>query len=1211
MATVAPAAVPVEEKPCRRRAVLGKAESKQPTDAAVDDENDRASITAVTRDFQQRRAEKEAIPNSLTNITDDTNSRAEAANNRTNADFVPDEPGAGEESADEYTAAEPPLPEQHVASVGDPSLPHILSIGPKGTSELFELAKTVFDSKRGMNIHSLGMSGKELANLYGVRSTEQIKAMQTAFGVKTRGATPPIDIYLEKRCQFKGFGLVKAALQKRLATIQEAQKLNANTFGQRRLGLQVSWINETLRKMGLATKVCPSDTAVTTETQTNLSLGTGACPCLDDMKFLRYMIYLMLLLQGHANEDVKRQIQQIPLAKILASVEKGDMTDATADIREAIALLSTLVQAEKSNQTGDLHEALVQIHMKLRKGQEVPSDISLQTILTLLDQDLRQVEGLQQSVVQVADLTEQLEKSRKELDDANEELAAKKETISNLEAQIAELEGIIGTASTTADTNATELAAKKETITEQASEIESLKRAKATLEQSLTDALHDEELTQATIAELRADQTRLSSDLAAARSEVAAKQTELDEVNTRLAAANEQIRTQLEQIADLSSTVETTRVSLQQTEERLAKCNEDRAGEEAQHAAAIQALEQQRTAAEAARADIQSRLDTATGEKGQLETERTAANARIAALESQLAALQASGTAKDEEYNQAKTALEAAIEGLRGTAGNLRDQLATEQAGRAQNAVTIRGLHSTLEQAQRNIEGLRGNLSGAEDTIQQKDGEITALIAEKAETKGRTNKAAAEAATALQDAQDATRAAQADASREKTDLSTQIQRLEQRTLRAEQSLVNAQKKATTDAQLTNQRLEKLLTILALDPNMLEQAKKYMKSDNVKEKEEIEGVLQKELCDFFRYFYDMTGIQMRKIHSLKFAPGNDELDHAIKADIFKIFPETPTTNPAELLREISLLFQELFTKGYMSGIPAEFTASGTFPATALAIGNYSAPLAPGISSSVINSIISGGGLLQSTGIEPIGNSKFKVRNETFPNEFTGPNPKKYTPLMILGIKFVQLVYQTLDTKYNDLARRCGLGDLGEARRQTDATIQGDAARQKAEAAAAARRKAEEEALATRLAAEEAARRKAEADAAAAEEDARRKAEAARLAASAKKQPMDAKQAAIEAFKLAKQGYTKSTYLSEIKKYKDSIERYDKLGIPKKPYDFFYTYLMELIKDMILTKRLTKGIWDSDLAKYRDEALEEVFAQNPTRIDEIKKYLANLR
>lgn len=1098
--------------------------------------------------------------------------------------------------------------ETPIASVGDPSLPHILTIGPQGIAEIFELAKSVFDSARGTNLHALGMSMKELDYLYGVHTTEQIKAMQTAFGVKNRGDVPPIESYLEKKCQFKGFGVVKSALQKRLITIQESQKLNSSNYGQRRLGLQIKWIEETLRKMSLATKACPSLPLVSSEVQTNLSIGTGVCPCLNDMKFLRYMMYLMLLLQGHANEDVKRQIQQIPLSKILAAVEKGDLSNATAEIQEVIKLLTTLLQTDTTKQTRDLQEALVQIHMKLRKGQPVPEDISLQTILTLLDQDLRQIEDLQASATQVAELTKQLEKIAGDLDEANGELAAKKDRIDELQKQLAAVQGSADAASSAKNSADTELAEKKEIITTQASElaakgteIEELKRAKATLEQSLADALRDEETARATITALQEEQTRLSGEFTAAREQLTIKTNLIDQLREQLRSSTETIRTLTAQITQLTSDMSTTRAELERTQKSLEDCNATHVRDQQQHNAAIADLEQRRAAAEAARTQIQTQLETTTGQKSQLQTELDAANARIAALGNDLAALRTSGTAKDDEYRRTREGLEAQIARLTGETGTLRSQLATEQAGRAQNAATIRGLESNLAQLQRNIQGLQTNLAGAQETIRQKDSEIETLIAAKAETEAQAAAAKADSEAAIQAATDAAATKEAENEQAKSDLLAQITQLERRAKRAEESLIAAARESTDKAAETNERLETLLSILALDPQMLEQAKEYMNSGAT----DIKVSLEKELCDFFRYFYDLTGIQMRRIHSLKFAPGNPELDRAIKDDIFRIFPELPPTDSKELLREISLIFQDIFTKGHMSGIPGEVRIPGKFSALALAIGNYpnqgGNPLVQGVSPLIIQSIIAGGGLLQTAGVQPIGDSQFKVRNENAPNEFTQSNTMNYTPLMILGIKFVQLVYKQLHEKYSDLASRCGLGNLTEERSKTVAALDADAeaeeaARLAAEeaAAAAARRKAEEEAE------EEAARRKA------AQEAARRKAEEV-----AAKPPMDAKQAAIEAFKLAKQGYTKSTYLSEIKKYKYNVENYTKLGYPKKPYDFYYAYLMELIKDMILTKRITKGVWDSDLVNYRDEALQEVLSQNPTRRQEILNYIEKLK
>ncbi len=1151
MATVAPATPPIE-KPCRRRAALPK-HATTTVDTDTKENDDALSTKAITHEHQAIRAKKEAVPN---NATVSTNNRASVENDRSMANFVEDEPHQvhfANETEEDTTSA--PSKETPIASVGDPSLPHILSIGPQGIAEIFELAKSVFTSARGTNVHSLGMSIKELANLYGVRTTEQIKAMQTAFGVKTRGATPPIDAYLQQKCQFKGFGMVKSALQKRLTTIQETQKLHSNTYGQRRLGLQTRWIEETLRKMSLATKACPSGTAVSSETQTNSSFGTGVCPCLNDMKFLRYMMYLMLLLQGHANEDVKRHIQQIPLSKILASVEKGDLSNATAEIQEAINLLSTLLQTKTQNQTRELQEALVQIHMKLRNGQPVPADISLQTILTLLDQDLRQIEDLQTSATQVAELSKRLEKITGELDDANAELAAKKDRIDELQKQLSASANAASAAKNSADT---ELAAKKETITTQASElaakgaeIETLRRAKATLEQSLAEALRDEETVRATITDLQAEQTRLSGELTAAREQLAQKQGEIDRLNEQLRTANETIRTQTEQIAILTGEVETTRAALEQTQKSLEDCNATHVRDQQQHSAAIADLEQRRAAAEAARAQIQSQLDTATGQKGQLQTELDAANVRIAALGNDLTALQSSGTARDEEYRRTREGLEAEIARLTGETGTLRDQLATEQAGRVQNAVTIRGLESNLAQAQRNIQGLQTNLAGAQETIQQKDSEIETLIAAKAETEAQAAAAKADSEAAIQAATDAAATKEAENEQAKSDLLAQIQQLEGRAKRAEESLIAAAKESTDKAAETNRRLETLLSILALDPEMLTRARDYMSSGN----ESITGTLQKELCDFFRYFYDLTGIQMRRIHSLKFAPGNPDLDRAIKDDIFRIFPEIPATDSKELLRDISLIFQDIFTKGYMSGIPGEVRIPAKLSALALAIGNYPTqggnPLAQGVSPLVIQSIIAGGGLLQTTGVQPIGDSTFKVRNENAPNEFTQSNTMNYTPLMILGIKFVQLVYEQLHEKYSDLASRCGLGDLSEARSQTDAALDAEAAR---------------------LAAEEAARRKK------AEEDAEaavtKKIETTfeTLCKKPDSQKTDTERAVCN-YMLGKATYTDKLYDEHIKTYTDLVR--------KNPKNEYYKVYLQILKDEKISKKITKETKQSEI------------------------------
>jgi hypothetical protein len=138
-----------------------------------------------------------------------------------------------------------------------------------------------------------------------------------------------------------------------------------------------------------------------------------------------------------------------------------------------------------------------------------------------------------------------------------------------------------------------------------------------------------------------------------------------------------------------------------------------------------------------------------------------------------------------------------------------------------------------------------------------------------------------------------------------------------------------------------------------------------------------------------------------------------------------------------LAELNGVFQELFVQvAQTSTIPEELLLKKEYPELAKTLGVYSIdagqPLrlvGPTLNTFIVE--LGTFGYMSSVYVEPRPGNFFvlKKRLHTTPFDFANKNTTHMTPLVILGIKMIQLMAGVLKDKYQDLARRCGSGGIG--------------------------------------------------------------------------------------------------------------------------------------------------------------------------------------
>lgn len=244
---------------------------------------------------------------------------------------------------------------QPITSMADTSLYLLLRVGNDSSSEYIDLRKQPMASMGTFNTHTIG-STKEIQNLYGIRTSEGYKAMQRAFGVPRYGKKAPFEDYVyDKQCKFLGFDLVREALLQRIRTLEESLRIaTQGTINSNRNKHFVDVLKKMVEAMSSVKKVCPVETKPAAVTSASAPAMTKpakpsnvpkGCPCLEDLTLLRDLVYLVAMIQGTAIPEVKKQLESIPLSKLLNAAVKPE--EKRNVVQKALEALKTVAAAEK------------------------------------------------------------------------------------------------------------------------------------------------------------------------------------------------------------------------------------------------------------------------------------------------------------------------------------------------------------------------------------------------------------------------------------------------------------------------------------------------------------------------------------------------------------------------------------------------------------------------------------------------------------------------------------------------------------------------------------------------------------------------------------------------------------------------------------------------------------------------------------------------
>ena len=239
------------------------------------------------------------------------------------------------------------------------------------------------------------------------------------------------------------------------------------------------------------------------------------------------------------------------------------------------------------------------------------------------------------------------------------------------------------------------------------------------------------------------------------------------------------------------------------------------------------------------------------------------------------------------------------------------------------------------------------------------------------------------------------------------------------------SVIDAQSAALSEAQgltgITKERLSTLLGHLLINPELQQKAQEFLNGDDA-----AIGPIQKDVCELYEYLGSVLNLQIRKLDS-------SGLPREAKQDIFTIFKSIPAYDDKKLLSELNTIFQELFVQiAQTTTIPDNLMLKREYPELTRIIGSYSLeggkPLK--IEGRDLDKLIielNTFGYLSSVYVEPRPGTFFilKKKGFTIPQEFAIHNTTHMTPLVILGIKMIQLMAKLLRVKYQELASRCGV------------------------------------------------------------------------------------------------------------------------------------------------------------------------------------------
>ena len=222
---------------------------------------------------------------------------------------------------------------------------------------------------------------------------------------------------------------------------------------------------------------------------------------------------------------------------------------------------------------------------------------------------------------------------------------------------------------------------------------------------------------------------------------------------------------------------------------------------------------------------------------------------------------------------------------------------------------------------------------------------------------------------------------------------------------------------------TKERLNTLLGLLVIHDDMRVRAMQYWEAGNDSQRSEIASELSGEVCEFFKYFSSLINLQVDKL-------GTTSIPDNVKADIFRMFKNGPEFEGAVLRKELSGVFQEIFIHIGADTEVSEFSLKEPYPKLYKILSKFDISDGNPLDITVEEydtfiEELGTLGFLKDVGLVPQNNNRITVRKQKEEFEFTDNNTQHFMPLVVLGIKLIQLLKESLNEKYDDLTKRCSV------------------------------------------------------------------------------------------------------------------------------------------------------------------------------------------
>ena len=873
----------------------------------------------------------------------------------------------------------------------------------------------------------------ELQRMYNVIGKENIIAMQRVFGVRSLHEDPPIVKTIVDGCVPVDFKLVQKALQYRIGTLKTHIGLKAQDLSSKSDERRLKWIEDILEKTKGITKSCTGPTKeIQTEVQTETPPPQSAeCACLSDMNLLRDLVYIMSLLQSVTSPEVKKQLEKITLKRLLASARNSTAAPPKTILQDIIEFLEKnvdLLDAENEKNSNienqQLLRAIYNTIMVIQDKEQVEEDINVtpEMILSAL-RDIRErmselQAGLDKSVDDYKGLEMLLNKYAADLGGAQREIQDTRAALDASNEQVNEFRNII-----------------QEYMLEVDRLNEFIQRLRGQIEQQTIDYRGGLDELMRFNEQQRARMDEYYQRIIDAKNRIIAQLTE----------ENEDLRLQLTQ---LTTRIERLQEILHVRDDEIERLSASVEGEKRTTAAAraeVEDFQRRLHESEEEKEGLRGRLAAADVARQAAETARnTTARERNAAISARNAATEGLATAEAE-----KAALEKELEELRGRLQTLQGDVGTRQVRITALEAQIADLNIQLqalrteqqEQRHKCEEDIASKNREIAELTESKEAEIAKLREElAAKDKQLTDKntqlaeknaqiAADEAEkTSLREAIAGAESTGEEAAKQVADLTGENGRLKTELTRLGKQLED---KIAELAALTakhddfKRRLENLLNLLLIDPRLRETAQRFMDGEGDAESPPPElKAPSAEMCTFFQYLTTVVNLQMRKLASSALSP-------EIKRDILTMYAEPVAVDKDVLLKELTDFFQKVFAHiSQARSIQAEgFALEGDFPRIADAFGKpVRADLRSGSpKSQIFLNDLGSFGFLSKVIVGPTGISNMrlkKVQGVGIPTGFVGDTTAGETPLVVMGIKYIQLLAEVLNTKYSEIARQCG-------------------------------------------------------------------------------------------------------------------------------------------------------------------------------------------